>query len=184
MLIDEFLPRYDVNAHYQVDVHAPVSEVYSVARYLDMRNSKIVCRLYRLRGLPQDGLTLDGMLKWGFVLLADKPSEEVAFGLIGRFWTPSPQFQRITPDAFITFDQPGFAKAVVNIAFTVQGDGSVRVTTETRVHCLDHSSRRCFRLYWLLISPFSGIIRKEWLRLIKQRVEATWGPAEEDICKS
>ena len=184
MLIDEFLPHYDVNAQYQIDVNAPVSEVYSAARLLDMRDSEIVYWLCRLRGLPQNDLTLDGMLKWGFVLLVDKPSQELALGLIGRFWTPSPRIQRINADAFIKFDQPGFAKAVVNMAFNVQGDGSVRLTTETRVHCLDHSSRRCFRLYWLLIAPFSGVMRKEWLRLIKQRAEALSGHVKEGVCET
>ncbi len=117
-------------------------------------------------------MTLDGLLNWGFVLLADKPSQEFVFGLIGRFWTPSAQIQSINADAFVKFDRPRFAKAVGNMAFIPQGDGSVRVTTETRVHCLDGTSRRYFRLYWLLIGPFSGIIRKEWLRLIKQQAEA------------
>jgi len=172
MLIDEFLPRYDVNARYQIDVHATISEVYLAARFLNMSSSKAVRWLYRLRGLPQGNLTLDGMLKWGFVLLADKPCNELVLGLIGRFWAASPQIQRVNADAFIKFDQPGFAKAVGNMAFIAQGDGSVRVTTETRVLCPDDASRRCFRLYWLFIGPFSGIIRKEWLRLIKQGAEA------------
>jgi hypothetical protein len=173
-----------VNAWYQIDVHAPISEVYSTARFLDMRNSEIIRWLYRLRRLPQDDLTFDGMLKWGFVLLADKPPHELVFGLVGRFWTPSPRIQPINADAFVTFDQPGFAKAVGNMAFIVQDDGSVRVTTETRVQCLDHTSRRYFRLYWLLISPFSGIIRKEWLRLIKQRAETISRPGKEGIFKT
>jgi hypothetical protein len=171
MLIDDFLPRYDVNARYQIDVRACLSEAYSAARSLDMSNSKIVRWLYRIRGLPQGDFTLDGMLKWGFVLLADKPSQELVFGLIGRFWTPTPQIKRISADAFTSFNQSGFAKAVGNIAFIAQNDGSVRVTTETRVHCQDHASRKRFYLYWMLISPFSGIIRKEWLRLIKQKAE-------------
>ncbi|MGA7641496.1 MAG: hypothetical protein WBW56_04765, partial [Syntrophobacteraceae bacterium] len=102
----------------------------------------------------------------------DKPCNELVFGLIGRFWAASTQIQRVNADAFIKFDQPGFAKAVGNMAFIAQGDGSVRVTTETRVLCPDDASRRCFRLYWLFIGPFSGIIRKEWLRLIKQGAEA------------
>jgi hypothetical protein len=183
MLIDEIMPRYDVNARYHINVHAPLSEAYSAARSLDMRNSKIVRWLYRFRGLPQDDLTFDGMLKWGFVLLADKPSQELVFGLIGRFWTPTPKIQRINANAFITFNQPGFAKAVGNMAFIVQSDGSVRVATETRVHCLDHASRRRFLLYWLLISPFSGIIRREWLRLIKRRAETFQHPVEKGICE-
>ncbi len=172
MLIDQFSPRYDVNAQYHIDVHAPIESAYSAARTLDMRDSKIVHWLYRLRGLPKDSLTLDGMLKWGFVLLADQPSQEIVFGLVGRFWTLSAQIQSVQADTFVKFDQPGFAKAVGNIAFMPHDDETVRVITETRVHCLDDASLRYFRLYWLLIRPFSGIIRKEWLRLIKQRAEA------------
>ncbi len=171
MLIDQFLPAYDINAQYQIDIQAPVERVYSAARYLNMTDSWIVRWLYRLRGLPKGTLTLDGMLKWGFVLLADQPPQEIVFGLIGRFWTHSAQIQSVTAETFVRFHQQGFAKAVGNIAFLPQTDGRVKVTTETRVHCLDVTSQRYFRLYWLLVGPFSGFIRKEWLRLIKRQAE-------------
>jgi hypothetical protein len=59
-----------------------------------------------------------------------------------------------------------------NIALIPRDDGNVQVTTETRIYSPDDVSRRNFRWYWSLIGPFSGIIRKEWLRLIKQRAEA------------
>lgn len=173
MLIDELLPRYDMKARYQIDVDAPVERAYSVARHLDMRDSTVVRCLYRLRGLPESGLTLEGMLRWGFVLLADKPSQEIVFGLIGRFWTPFPRIQHVRADAFVEFNRPGFAKAVGNMAFTPLGDaGGVRVTTETRALCLCDSSRRSFRLYWRLVGPFSGVIRREWLRQVKRQAEA------------
>jgi len=174
MLIDQLLPSYDIRARYQIDIDAPAKRAYLAARHLDMSDSIIVRWLYRLRGLPESGLTFDGMLKWGFVLLEDKPSQEIVFGLIGRFWTISPRIQPIRADAFAGFDRPGFAKAVGNIAFTpLSGARGVRVTTETRIQCLCDSSRRSFRLYWQLIGPFSGMIRKEWLRLVKHRAEAT-----------
>lgn len=38
---------------------------------MDLRDSSAVRWLYRRRGLPSNGMTLDGMLKWGFVLLAE-----------------------------------------------------------------------------------------------------------------
>ncbi len=180
MLIDQFLPTYEISARYQIDIHAPIERVYLAARYLDMSDSWIVRWLYRLRGLPKYSLTLDGMLKWGFVLLADQPSQEIVFGLIGRFWTHSAQIQSVTVDTFVEFHQQGYAKAVGNIAFIPQGAGIVRVTTETRVYCPDDTSRGDFRLYWLLIGPFSGIIRKEWLRLIKQHAEVPPGSAREE----
>jgi hypothetical protein len=45
------------------------------------------------------------------------------------------------------------------------------LATETRVLCLDDSSRRKFKLYWTLIAPFSGLIRNEALRVVKRAAE-------------
>ncbi len=171
MLIDNFAPSYDVRSRYEVDIHAPLERVYAATRNLDMGRSWIVRGLYLLRGLPTTMLTLDEMLKWGFVLLADVPCQEIVFGLIGRFWTTSAGVRIISADGFAGFDEPGYAKATANIAFTLLDLGVVRVSTETRVSCVDDDSRRNFRLYWLLIGPFSGLIRREWLILIKQGAE-------------
>jgi hypothetical protein len=46
-------------------------------------------------------------------------------------------------------------------------DGTL--TTETRVQLTDANARRAFRRYWLVIRPFSGLIRRAWLRAIAQR---------------
>ncbi len=173
MLIDQLLPDFDIKARYQIDIDASAAQAYAVARRHDMRDSIIIRWLCRLRGLPESGLTFEGMFKLGFVLLADKPSQEIVFGLVGRFWTLTPQIQSVQAHDFAAFNRPGFAKVVGNMAFIPRGDArGVRVTTETRVQCLCNSSRRAFHLYWLLIAPFSGLIRKEWLRLIKHRAEA------------
>lgn len=172
MLIDQYLPHYHVRAQYQLEVNAPLARAYAAARNLDMRASPLVRWLYRLRGMPPQSLSLEGMLQWGFVMLAEQPPEEFVFGLIGRFWSHSPQVQPIEARAFAAFDQPGLAKAAGNMTFTPQRDGRLLLATETRVHCLDEASRRSFRRYWLLIGPFSGLIRREWLRLVKQRAEA------------
>jgi hypothetical protein len=40
------------------------------------------------------------------------------------------------------------------------------LTTETRVLLTDERSRRAFGRYWLLIRPFSGLIRRRWLAAI------------------
>ncbi len=42
---------------------------------------------------------------------------------------------------------------------------------ETRIQCTSFWSRTHFALYWSLIRPFSGLIRRGWLRLIKQHAE-------------
>ena len=89
MRIDHFLPRYDIMARYETTVQASVKRTYAAARHLDMRRSTSIRMLYRLRGMPAKGLTLDGMIDTGFVLLADAAGQEIVLGLIGRFWTPS-----------------------------------------------------------------------------------------------
>jgi hypothetical protein len=51
-------------------------------------------------------------------------------------------------------------------------DGAgARLETETRVFLTDRSSRRRFRAYWLVVRPFSGFIRRRWLRAAKRRAE-------------
>ena len=171
MRLDQFLPNYDVSARYETIVRASVKQTYVAARHLDMRESTIIQLLYRLRGMPAKGLTLNGMIDSGFVLLADDTGQEIVLGLVGRFWTPSGTLEKIDAAGFAAFHQPGLAKAAFNIAFAPLSGTSSRVTTETRVYCPDATSRRRFRRYWMLIAPFSGWIRKEWLRLIKARAE-------------
>ncbi len=171
MLIDQFLPDHEISARYETIVHAPPERVFQAARSLDASGSPIVRWLFRLRGLPASMLSLEGMLKFGFVLLGEMPSQELVFGLVGQFWSHTAGIQPIAPEDFIEFDKQGFAKAVANVSLSEQADGTTRVATETRVLCLGEASRRWFRLYWLLIGPFSGLIRKEWLRIIKQQAE-------------
>jgi hypothetical protein len=171
LLIDTYLPHYNVQALYGIDIHAPLPRVYAAARSLDLRGSWIIRLLFRLRGLPEANLTLEGMVQWGFILLADEPEREIVHGLIGRFWVRSPQILTVPAEAFANFKRPGLAKAVMNLAFFSGEKGTVRLTTETRVSCPDESSRRSFRRYWRLIGPFSGLIRKEWLRLIRKQAE-------------
>jgi len=63
---------------------------------------------------------------------------------------------------------PG-SSAVMN--FRVENDG--RLTTETRVVLAPTgNTRRIFAVYWRIIRPGSGIIRRGWLEAIKRRAEA------------
>ncbi len=47
-----------------------------------------------------------------------------------------------------------------------------RVATETRIRALGPSARRWFRLYWLIIRPFSGLLRRAMLNGIEKRALA------------
>lgn len=170
-LIDEFLPEYQHGERHRIDIAAPPQQVYPVVRSLDTRGSGVIRTLFRLRGMPRSSLTLEGLERDGFVILADRPDDELVLGSIGRFWTPAGDLKRVTPSQFRSFEAVGYAKAVWNFTLSELASSSTRLTTETRVFCPDGPSRRRFRLYWAVIGPFSALIRKEMLLSIKRTVE-------------
>ncbi len=177
MLIDHFLPSYDVSERHLIEVHAPKEEVYAAVRQLDLREAKISMLLFRLRGIPTGLLrapscfTLNDFLRMRFILLGERPNEELLLGLVGRFWSPSGELRRLNAEGFLNFVEPGYAKAAWNFSLSVRDDKTVLLKTETRVYCLDKSSRRRFRLYWFFIGRFSGLIRREVLQVIKRNAE-------------
>ena len=171
MLIDDYAPEYDIASRHHIDVEAAPDAVYAAARTLDLRRSTLIRVLFRLRGLPTHRLDMEGFLSFGFVLLDEVPQQEFVLGLIGRFWTTRGALQRFEPAAFRPFDQPGYAKAAWTFYLDPQPEGPVRLITETRVQCTDAASLHCFRRYWRLVGPFSGLVRREMLRVIKQEAE-------------
>lgn len=176
MLIDDFLPRYDVSEQHRIKVRASMGNVYAAARRLDISGARLSMLLFRLRGISggvsaPSRFTLDDFLKMRFILLGERPNEELLLGLVGRFWTPSGGLRRLNAEGFRAFNERGYAKAAWNFSLSQCPDGSVQLQTETRVYCLDETSRRRFRLYWLLVGPFSGLIRREVLQAIKRNAE-------------
>ena len=177
MLIDDFLPAYDFRERHRIAVRAPAADVYAAARRLDLGRARLSMLLLRLRGLPAGRrsprcFTMDDFLRTGFILLGERPPEELLFGLAGRFWTPSGKLIRLDAEGFKNFGDVGYAKSVWNFTLSERADGGgVLLETETRVQCLDAVSRRQFRVYWLFVKPFSGFIRREVLRAIKRSAE-------------
>ncbi len=172
MLIDDFLPDYDVAERHAILIHAPAERVYSAVRSLDLGDSPIIRGLFRLRGLPRSALTLDGLQRIRFTVLGEDPGREILLGLVGRFWTLTGDLQRVDPAGFKAFDRDGYAKAAWNFSLAPRSDGRVRLSTETRVCCADEASRRRFRRYWRLVGPFSALIRREMLRTLKRKAES------------
>ena len=109
----------------------------------------------------------------GWMLLGERSGAELTFGLVGNPWKPrggSPSAP-ITRAGFAAFDQPGFAKLVESTRVDPYGGRASIVTTETRVLATDEDSRRRFRRYWLVVGPFSYLLRKTALRLWARKLE-------------
>ena len=188
MLIDRFLPTYDAVESHTTIVRAPVERVWAAIRTADFGSNGIVRTLFALRGAPEflvapreafarartpvhAPLTLDAALDKGFVILGEEPERELLLGTAGRFWGVRGGLCRIDPDDFAGFNEPGAAQAAWNFAVRPLVGEKTVLTTETRVRCVDDRGRWKFRLYWIVIRPFSGIIRMVMLRSIKRAAE-------------
>jgi hypothetical protein len=186
VLIDRYLPDFDVHERHHALVDAPAEESYAAVRRLDLWRSATVRRLLALRGVPtmirrrerakRTSLTLDDLARSGFVILEEEPGTEIVLGLVGRFWTAKGSIRRVEPADFAAYAEPGLAKAVWNFRVEPISDDRSVVITETRVRCTDDDSRRRFVLYWAVMGPFSATIRRRALSLIRDDAEGRRGP--------
>jgi hypothetical protein len=188
LLLDRWLPEFDVSKRHSISIAAPAARVYEEVLRFDFDRSLVTGVLMTLRGYGfhrrraaagGPASFRDRLTRFGFTLLEEKPGEELVFGLVGRFWRPDGGLRRTTAEEFAAFREPGFAKAAWNIRVVGSGlhlphGGSglhlphCELSTETRVLCLGEEARRRFLLYWRLVEPFSGAIRWSLLRGVKK----------------
>jgi hypothetical protein len=182
MLIDEFMPTYDFSEEHKTIICASAEKVYAALGSFDFNESFIIRWLFRLRGLASKNscdadsriLTLRDITKFGFVVLGEKPNEEILYGLVGKFWKPTGDLQRVKAEDFPGFDKSGYAKAAWNFTLAESAAKETLLTTQTRIQCTDDASRSQFNFYWTFVQPFSGWIRQEALRLAKEKAETAF----------
>jgi hypothetical protein len=164
-LLSEVLPEYDFRERHARRIDASPERVFAAVRELSADDTPVVRLLFRLRGLRGETARpiFDQMERFGFEVVAEEPGRELVVAAIGQPWKLRGGARPRGVD-FRTFDEPGYAKMALNWRFE---DGTL--TTETRVQLTDANARRAFRRYWLVIRPFSGLIRRAWLRAIARR---------------
>ena len=111
----------------------------------------------RLAGMPTHG-------EW--VLLGEDPPSEVAFGVIGRFWSGETSWEEIDAADFAAFDRPGFGKIACNFSLRAYGATRTLVSYEARTTATDETARRGFMRYWRPLSPFIGVVMRAQLRVV------------------
>jgi hypothetical protein len=184
MLIDSFAPNPDAVESHSITIAASPDVVYRALWTTDF-GSPVIKLLLGLRSLPgyvargfrsfprSQRVTLQTLLDSGFGVLAEEPGREIALGVIGRFWRPA---GNLSPFNRADFDRPvppGFAHAVWNFRVTADASGRTVLITETRVVCGDRTSRRKFLIYWSIVRPLSGLIRRIMLRAVRRAVRQT-----------
>jgi hypothetical protein len=170
MLIDEFLPEYNFSKKHSVIIRASAEKIFNVLKNSDF-NSVLIKVLLILRGIKLENLSLTAAEKSYFTLLGEENEKEILFGIIGKFWKWKGGLFKIQKEEFGDFSLTGFAKAVWDFSASPTGSGETTFATETRIQCIGDAAKRWFSIYWFLIEPFSGLIRKLILYRIKYRAE-------------
>jgi hypothetical protein len=163
--VRDALPVYHHVERHRIHVAAPPERALAAARETTAGELPVVRLLLRLRGLGRagSGPIWEALLAEGF-----RPFGEDTLVAVGKPWRPAGAL-RTVPD-FLRFDEPGWAKLAVDLRAEEAPTGSL-LLTETRVYLTDGSARRRFAAYWAVVRPFSGLVRRLWLRAAKQRAE-------------
>lgn len=182
-LLDDFVPVYQFSEFHSTRVAASRDRAYRAIREVTAGEILLFRTLTWIRRFGRPGPEgilnaperlpiLDVATRTGFLLLSEEPGNEIVVGTLvvaPRGWRLK---HRPTPEGFKRLKEPGFALAVMNFRVEDAGPGACRITTETRVYATDTGSRRTFARYWRVIYPGSALIRRMWLRGIRQRAEA------------
>jgi hypothetical protein len=197
MLIDDFMPTYDVSDAVAVVVDADIATTWNALMRADLievgRRRPLVGLLGALRVLPdiashlvhgelppaapehlrlQDLHTLP-MNKGGWVLLGTRPQEEIALGLVGKFWKPIIDFAAVsTADEFRHFAEPGFAKTIYALSVRAIEPKRTLLAGAMRTSTTDADTRRWFRRYWTLgVGSGAHVLVNGLLEVVREAAE-------------
>lgn len=198
MLSDDFLPVYDVSDTVALDVHASVDATWTALLAVDLievgKRRPLVGMLGALRALPElvthlvhgeappappsalrlRDLTTLPMAKGGWVLLGERDRDEIALGLVGRFWRPVIDYRQVSAEEFQTFAEPGYAKTVYELGVRPIGPSRTLLTGLMRTATTDEHARRWFRRYWTLgVGSGAHVLVQGLLDLTREMAEGT-----------
>jgi hypothetical protein len=171
-MIDDLLPIFDVSDEIALVIEADTATTWSALMDADLievgRRRPVVGLLGALRALPElashllhgeqlpampERLTLRDttelpMSGGGWILLAERPGEEIALGLVGKFWRPSIEYATVGAEDFRDFSQAGFAKTVYALGVRRLDEQRTLLRATMRTATTDEHARRWFWRYW------------------------------------
>ena len=201
MLIDRYLPRFDVTLVEHTVVDADIETTWAALRELDLMrvHTPLLAAAMFARGVPAR------MARWfgreagppqappaelkltgasagmpGWLPLGEVPGREIALGAVGRFWQPDIQWYDVagmTPDRFAAFEEPGWGRIAANFTLRPYGRRRTLVSYEARTATGDPDAARRFARYWRLVRPFVGHIMRATLATLRRDAEPGDRPA-------
>jgi hypothetical protein len=171
VLADELLPVYDVCDEVATVVHAETPRVWRAVMDADMiamgRRAPLVGVLGAVRVLPElvsnllhgerpagapKSLHLRDMAELpraqgGWTLLGEREGEQIALGLVGKFWRPVIEYADVPAEDFTAFNEPGYAKTIYQLSVRPIEEGTL-LSGLMRTATTDQHARDWFRRYW------------------------------------
>lgn len=167
MLINKYLPTYQFNEVHSIIVEGNSEECYKAAISLDLSKSRIISFLFRLRGLPFRNTKLVDLTKdMRFTLLEENYYSEFLYA----FWFKNKTEWIDNKEEFQKENKFYNAKAGWSFSFIEKENGKTEIITETRIQCFNKKTKFIFTIYWFVIKPFSGLIRRKMLQLINKEL--------------
>jgi hypothetical protein len=172
MYCDELLPIYDVSDSVATVVEADVATTWSALMGVDLlevgRRKPLVAVLGALRALPEivshilhgepppqapERMRLRDTLEvpvdqGGWILLGDRRCDELALGLVGKFWRPVIAFANVRAEDFRDFAEPGYAKTIYSLSVRAIDSKRTLLTGTMRTATTSPDARKWFRRYW------------------------------------
>jgi hypothetical protein len=203
MLVDDFLPIYDVSDAVATVVHADVAATWDALMEVDLievgRKRPLVGVLGAIRVLPDIvSQMLHGELpqrppqhlrlrdtssispdKGGWVLLGERVRDEIALGLVGKFWRPVIDFASVSADGFRDFAEPGYAKTIYSLSVRPVDERRTLLSGVMRTATTDEHARQWFRRYWTFgVGSGAHILVNGLIDVTREMAEARAGESD------
>jgi hypothetical protein len=178
---DRFLPDADLSVTELVLVAAGPEATYRAIDAADVSGDRLLGVLgsltdldQRLAGSAVRPRKLGELLgpELGFVTLADEAGTLRAVGLVGRYSAFDRGVERIEPEEFAAYDEPGHVKTVVAFSLRAQADGQTLLTCDARVRATDDDTRSTLKTMSFLVLPAARRLCRTLLELVKQQAES------------
>lgn len=141
--LDRHLPQFDVSEVHEVSLGTSPEDAIDRVLELPVTPDWIVRSLFGIRGLG--GLDLS---------IEDFATQELGLQIVER-----------TPTTVVAAGRPRGQRIAISFEAVSNADGGSTLFTETRVADVGLG----FRLYWVVVGPFSALIRRRWLRAVARR---------------
>ena len=196
MIADDFLPVFDVSDEVSVVADAAPAKAWAALMEADLvdvgRRKPLVGLLGGVRVLPElvvhllhgerpepppQNARLRDLArlppdKGGWVLLDERPGEEIALGLVGKFWRPVIEYAEVPADRFRDWAEPGYAKTVYDLGVRPLEDGRSLLWGLMRTATTDENARTWFRRYWTLgVGSGAHVLVHGLLDFVRQAAE-------------